>query len=41
MDDALPIVLLVSIGFLLNHLLERSLGSRLLRGPSRRAKNRC
>lgn len=40
MDDALPFVLLVSIGCLLSHLLERSLGSRLLRGPSRGAKNR-
>ena len=39
MDDALPIVLLVSIGFLLNLLVEGSLGSRLLRS-NRRPRSR-
>jgi len=40
MDGALPTVLLVSIGFLVNLLLEGSLVSLLLRGPGRRSKNR-
>lgn len=36
MDGALPIVLLVSIGFLVNLLLEGSLVSLLLRRPGKR-----
>ena len=33
MDDALPIITLVSVGFLLNLVLEGSLISLLLRSP--------
>jgi hypothetical protein len=40
MDGALPIVLLVSIGLLVNLLLEGSLGSLMLRDPARRPKHR-
>lgn len=36
MDGALPIVLLVSVGFLVNLLLEGSLVSLLLRRPVKR-----
>jgi len=36
MDGALPIVMLVSVGLLVNLLLEGSLVSLLLRRPSKR-----